>query len=102
MTASGPMPRPTWRARLRSVRAWAHRSKSSWPRAARPDFDRLGNRRFDLDRRDVAPEIFQVVVRPRIGREDVEDDVDVIRDDPARLADALDAVRDQPLVALQA
>src|ERR671932_602982 len=36
----------------------------------------------DLDARDVAPQLLEPVERPRLGREDVQDHVEVVRDDP--------------------
>ncbi len=53
-----------------------------------------------LDRRHVVPEILEPVVRARLGREDVEDDVEVVGDDPVALALALDGVGEDALVAV--
>ena len=51
---------------------------------------RTSGRRSRLELRDVAPEILEAVVLARLGREDVQDDVEVVGDDPARLALAVD------------
>ena len=51
--------------------------------AARTRSDGCG---LDLDARHVAPQILEPVVRPRVRREDVQHDVEVVGDDPARLA----------------
>ena len=56
----------------------------------------------DVDRGHVAPQLFEPVVLARVGREDVEDDVEVVRDDPGALAHPVDAPGEQPLVLLQA
>ena len=53
--------------------------------------------RGDFDERHVAPEILEPVEGARLGREDVQDDVEVVGDDPARLALAVDGARQQPL-----
>src|SRR3954468_5053487 len=52
--------------------------------------------------RGLAPELLEPVEVARLRREDVDDDVEVVHEDPARLADALDAARQQALVLLEA
>src|SRR3954463_6020440 len=44
-----------------------------------------------------APEVFESVVLPCLGREDVHDHVPVVHEDPAGLAVALGAAGQQPL-----
>ena len=56
----------------------------------------------ELDRGDVAPELFEPVVLAGLGGEDVEDDVEVVGEDPPRLALPGDGARQQPLFLLQA
>src|SRR3954464_6713915 len=51
--------------------------------------------------RDLAPELFQPVKGPRLRREYVHDAVEVVHEDPARLAVAFDATRQQSGRALQ-
>jgi hypothetical protein len=53
-----------------------------------------------LDRGHVVPELLEPIVVAGLGREDVEDDVDVVGDDPLALALALDGVGEEPLVAV--
>src|SRR5438132_3978013 len=53
-----------------------------WP-LGRPSVAASGG--GDLDRGDVAPELFQPVERPRLRGEDVQDDVEEVGDDPGRL-----------------
>src|SRR5688572_7663405 len=48
-----------------------------------------------LDRRDVAPELLEAVEAARLGGEDVQDEVEVVRNDPGRLALTLDVLRDE-------
>ena len=48
-----------------------------------------------------APELLEAVVITRVGREDVDHDIEVVEQDPARLADALDPPRQQPVLRLQ-
>ena len=55
----------------------------------------LGRGGFELDARDVAPQVFEAVVRARLRREDVQHDVEVVADDPRRLALAVDGARQQ-------
>src|SRR3954453_281094 len=45
----------------------------------------------------LAPELLEPVVVARIGGEDVDDDVEVVHEDPARLVEPLDAPREQPV-----
>jgi len=61
----------------------------------------VNDRDVQVDRRHVAPQLFEPVVLARIGREDVQDDIEVVRDDPGSLARPVDALREQPLVLLQ-
>ena len=56
----------------------------------------LGRGGFELDARDVAPQILEAVVRAELGREDVEHDVEVVADDPRRLALAVGRPRERP------
>src|SRR5215213_4419883 len=49
--------------------------------------------------RGLAPEVFQPVVLACLGREDVHDHVPVVEQDPACLAGALGAARQEALVA---
>src|SRR6476646_5427143 len=58
--------------------------------------------RFERLVRDVVPEILETVVLARLGCEDVDDDVAVVADDPARLRTALDGARQHAVVLLQA
>src|SRR5215212_5048823 len=51
--------------------------------------------------RHLAPELLEAVVRARLGGEDVDDDVEVVHEDPARLADALDAAGQQAVALLE-
>ena len=46
--------------------------------------------------RDVVPQIFEPVELARLGCEDVENDVQVVADDPRRLGDALDERGSRP------
>jgi hypothetical protein len=62
----------------------------------------LGGRGVELDRRHVAPELLEAVVAARLRGEDVEDDVQVVDEDPVSLAIALDRPRRHAVVALQA
>src|SRR3954464_11742041 len=48
----------------------------------------------------LAPELLEAVVLAGVRREDVDDDVEVVHEDPARLGQALDAARKQPVVLL--
>src|SRR3954452_6708212 len=50
----------------------------------------------------LAPELLEAVEVARLRGEDVDDDVEVVHEDPARLGDALDAARKQAVVFLQA
>src|SRR5215831_8259314 len=61
----------------------------------------LASARCELDRRDVAPELLEPVEASRVRCEEVEDDVEVIGDDPARLGEAGDRPRQQAVVLLQ-
>ena len=60
------------------------------PRDARslpPTTARLGGDcGLDLDRRHVAPELLEAVEATHLGREEMEDDVEVVGHDPVRLA----------------
>jgi hypothetical protein len=62
----------------------------------------LGSCRVQLDRGHVAPEILEPVVRPRLRREDVQDDIEVVDEDPVALRLALHRARRQPVFGLQA
>jgi hypothetical protein len=80
-------------------RSVAPNSKSSaLASSAKP----LGAGGVELDGRHVAPELLEAVVIPRLGREDVQDDVEVVREDPVPLSLALDGSRPQLVIALQA
>src|SRR3954469_10757975 len=48
----------------------------------------------------LAPELLEAVVVARVGREDVDDHVEVVHEDPARLAEAFDAAREQAVLLL--
>src|SRR5438094_3560139 len=65
---------------------------------------RLGGcgRGLDGHRRDVAPQLLETVVVPRLRSEDVEHRVEVVADDPGALGSALDVPGQQPLVVLEA
>src|SRR5207302_2804817 len=69
-----------------------------WP-LGRPSVAASGG--GDLDRGDVAPELFQPVERPRLRGEDVQDDVEEVGDDPGRLALAVHRLRQGSLLVLQ-
>jgi len=53
----------------------------------------LGRGCFDRLLRDVVPQLLEAVVRPRLGREDVQHDVAEVADDPRRLALAVGGPR---------
>src|SRR6187551_258667 len=86
----------------RSGRARRRRGRTGAAAAARPDAERssdarsprrrrrlgLGGRDLELDRGHVAPQLLEAVEAPRLGREEVEDDVEVVGDDPRRLGPA--------------
>ena len=57
-------------------------------------------RRRELDGRHVTPELLEPVVLPRLRREDVEDDVEVVGQDPIALRGALDGSRPKLVVGL--
>src|SRR3972149_10176638 len=63
--------------------------QAAWPmpslRARRSGINHLAGRRFELDRGHVGPQVLEPVVRPRLRREDVEDDVEVVGGDPGGL-----------------
>src|SRR6476646_5776074 len=61
----------------------------------------LGRGGFELDARDVAPQILEAVVRAELGREDVKHDVEVVADDPRRLALAVRRPWERPVLVLQ-
>jgi hypothetical protein len=61
---------------------------------------RLG--RGELDGWHVAPELLEPVVLPRLRREDVEDDIEVVGQDPIALRGALDGSRPELVVGLEA
>ena len=50
--------------------------------------------------RRLAPELLEAVVVARVGGEDVDDHVEVVHEDPARLVEALDAARQHAAVLL--
>ena len=50
--------------------------------------------------RGFAPELLEPVVLARVGREDVDDHVEVVHEDPARLGQAFDAAGQQAVVLL--
>src|SRR5919199_1953425 len=56
----------------------------------------------DRTLRGLAPELLEAVEVARVGREHVDDDVQVVHEDPAGLGDALLAARQQPMVLLEA
>src|SRR3954453_5811964 len=60
---------------------------------------RLGALLDDALRR-FAPELLEAVELARLGREDVDDHVEVVHEDPARLRDAFDAPREQAVLLL--
>jgi hypothetical protein len=62
---------------------------------------KLGGGGVELDRGHVAPELLETVVAASFRREDVQDDVEVVGEDPVPLRRAFDRPRPQPVVALQ-
>jgi hypothetical protein len=68
------------------------------PHPARPEAGGLDDGDVDVDRGHVAPQLFEPIELARVRREDVQDDVDVVRHDPGTLACPVDALRQQPLV----
>src|SRR5215217_6969669 len=56
----------------------------------------------DRAARGLAPELLEPVELARVRREDVDDDVEVVHQDPARLREALDAARQQAVLLLEA
>src|SRR5439155_11139705 len=64
--------------------------------------DGLDRGGVQLDARDVTPQLFEPVVLAGLGREDVEDHVEVARDDPAALGLARDRGGQRAFVVLQA
>ena len=70
-------------------------------RVPRPSARAAGLAGGQLDRGDVAPELLEAVVGPRLRREDVEDDVEVVGENPGRLPLAGHVARDEPLLALE-
>src|SRR4051794_14085788 len=59
------------------------------------------NRLRDGLRRRVAPELLEPVVAAGVGREDVHDCVEIVHQDPARLAEPFDAPRQPAVHVLQ-
>src|SRR3954449_11599226 len=57
---------------------------------------------LDVEARDVAPQLLEAVELAHLGDEDVDDDVEVVHQDPARLAGALDTARQLAVVLLEA
>src|SRR3954454_252160 len=57
---------------------------------------------LDVHARHVAPQLLEPVELAHLGDEDVDDDVEVVHEDPARLAGALDAARELAVVLLEA
>ena len=53
-----------------------------------------------LDRGHVVPELLEPVVVAGLGREDMQDDVEVVGDDPVALALAVDRVGEDPFIAV--
>src|SRR4051794_23640859 len=51
--------------------------------------------------RRLAPELLEAVEVARVRGEDVDDHVEVVHQDPARLREALDAAREEPVVLLE-
>src|SRR5262245_20343909 len=87
--------RPLGRARRRRRRAGAATAACADPDGsggARSPRGRrrlgLGGRDLELDRGHVAPQLLEAVEAPGVGGEEVEDDVEVVRDDPRRLGRA--------------
>jgi len=70
-------------------------------RRLRGPASRLRARRLDGLGGDIAPQVVEPVEVARVGREHVQHDVEVVGDDPRRLALACDGTRQQGLVALQ-
>src|SRR5215210_4638419 len=62
----------------------------------------LRRRGVELDGRHVRPELLKAVVAARLGREDVQDDVEVVREDPISLPLPLDRSRPQLVLVLEA
>src|ERR687897_1601220 len=63
---------------------------------------RLSRRRVELDQGHVAPELFQPVVAPGLGREDVQNDVEIVDEHPVALHLALDRAWPQLVLVLEA
>src|SRR5712691_10776439 len=58
--------------------------------------------RFDLDRGHVVPELLELVVPTRVRREDVQDDVEVVGEDPGPLLHPVYRAREEIQLVLQA
>src|ERR1700755_1988206 len=85
-------PNLAWRRRTR--RANLSPGAQRWARLGP-----LGNRLdLDVQARNVAPQLLEPVELAHL----VDDDVEVVHQDPARLADALDAARHDAMVLLEA
>src|SRR5579862_700370 len=69
-------------------------------RARRARFPRALSLRAGCAHGDLAPQLLQAVVLARGGREDVNDDVEVVHQDPIALAETLDAARQRAVLAL--
>src|SRR6188472_4807712 len=69
---------------LRYDEAIAARTRTGPIQVGQPHLRRRGG----LELRDVVPEVLEAVVLARLRREDVEHDVEVVVDDPARLRQA--------------
>jgi len=63
---------------------------------------RASARRGHLDRRNIAPELLEAVVGSRVRREDVQDDVEVVAEDPARLLRPVRVPRQETVVGFEA
>src|SRR3954466_7703895 len=64
------------------------------------DSNRAAAALLDDALRRLAPELLEAVVLARLRREDVDDYVEVVHEDPARLAQAFDAPREQAVLLL--
>src|SRR4051794_2324457 len=83
------------------------RASDTWSPAGLPlegiDVPPLAGRGcVELDRGHVVPQLLELVVPTRIGREDVEDDVEVIGEDPGSLLCSVGGARDQIDLVLHA
>src|SRR4051812_16422833 len=79
-----------------------NQSVTSAPDGASPAKATLGGRRLDGLLGHIAPEVVEPVELARLRREDVQDDVEVVGDDPRRLALPRHRAGQKALVLLQA